>query len=358
MRIVLMFLILSMSAGLAAQPTARLVRDTAEAPRSQSGDWYCSPGVVNKSRGRGIDIGYMLRNGGMVRPDENLSGQRPGELDLFEAITIKLKAPLINKPSFKLLAGFSYEPEKYIFSSIPITNTFSAFSPSFSDVFHDLDTRVLKQSAISLYSIHSLNDRHYIGLRARAGYNGDYGGLISFDDRYASYMASAVFGFKRSARFEYGFGLNFSHDFRRTLVLPFIVYNRTFSPKWGIEAVFPAVVQGRHNLNRETILLFGYEYNSQSYAVDIQNSFNGEITHYHLGHSEFLLGASLERQIVPWVWLNLKAGYQINLHTRFDAVTPNAFTYRALPANAPYLRLGVFISPPESKMSSLGRTPR
>jgi hypothetical protein len=58
------------------------------------------------------------------------------------------------------------------------------------------------------------------------------------------------------------------------------------------------------------------------------------------------LGASLERQIVPWVWLNIRAGFQFNLPTRFQPAEDGLPSYSAIPNSTPYLSAGIFISPP------------
>ena len=313
------------------------------------GTTYCTPGILNKSRSRGVDIAFNLYQGGAIRREEKDLSVPAGELRALESIILKVKIPVINRPGLKILAGFHYTPEEYLFSAIPVAGTFSVSSINSSDVFQDIDDRKLKHSGLGLYVFKPLDDRHYLAFRGKAAFNGDYRGLMRMDGRYGSYSATVAYGIKKSEDLEWGFGLGLNHNFRRTLVLPFFIYNRNFNDKWGLETVFPGYVNGRYNISRKTILLFGYEFNSRSYSIDVENRFSGMETEYHLSHSELLLGGSIERQIVPWVWFNVKAGYQINRPTRFDSVSADGLSFRATPGNAPYVRIGFFISPPDCK---------
>ncbi len=310
---------------------------------------YCTPGILNKSRSRGVDIAYNFFGGGIIRTRENDITDRPGELEGLESIILKVKVPLINKPGLKMLLGYSYMPERYIFESLPVVKSslLSSFTPNFSDVVTDIDTRRLKHNAFNIYIMKPLNERHYLAIRGSAAFNGDYKGWVKFDQRYAAYSATVAFGIKRNRDLEYGFGIGFNHNFRRTLALPFFLYNRNFNEKWGVEAVLPAFVNGRYNIDPKTIFLFGYQFNSSNYSIDIRNRYTDENQIYHLGHSEILAGVSLERQIMPWVWANVKTGYQFNLPTRFDATVPGWQSYSAIPSNQMYLRVGMFISPPD-----------
>lgn len=308
---------------------------------------YCSPGILNKSRSRGVDIAFNLHQGGRVRPEEANNAVTPGQLDVLETIILKIKVPLINRPGLKVLAGFHYLPEQYEFSAIPTSGTFSAASPNVNDAFRDIHSRRLKQTGLSLYLLKPLNERHYLAFRGRAAFNGDYPGLLNFDRRYGSYSATVAFGIKKSEDLEYGFGLGVNHNFRRTIALPFFLYNRNFNRRWGLEMVFPAYVNGRYNVDARTILLFGYEFQSRAYSLDIENRYTGRASVYHLNHSGLLLGGSIERQLVPWLWVNLKAGLQLNRPIQFEAQAADARSFAARPAHAPYLRFGIFISPPD-----------
>ena len=122
-----------------------------------------------------------------------------------------------------------------------------------------------------------------------------------------------------------------------------------FNEKWGIETVFPAVILGRHNINSRNILLFGSEFNSQSYAIDVDQGFETP-THFHLNHAELRLLLRLERQLAPWVWFNLEGGYQYNFNTGLADKTLDQSSFKVDFENNLFFNIGVFLSPPDKMM--------
>ncbi len=302
---------------------------------------YCSPGVDNKSRSRGIEFSYQMSSVGRWN---GVNGINSYSLNGIEALTFKLKAPLLLKPDLKILAGYTYQPED-IEMGTSLGSNFPVLLPIG-------DTR-LKSHGLALYAIKSLDARHYMALRFKLTSSGDYNGFLNFDRAFVSYSAIAAYGIKPHKDLEYGFGLSFSKNSQRTLVLPFMFYNKNFNDKLGLEATIPTDINLRWNMNKETNLLVGYNLSSSSYGVNLpttevsQNIDQSEFrSPFVLRHSEIQAGFSLERQIVPWVWANFKGGYQFNLNTRLQSMVPGIDDFRYRPDNGMYFRVGFFISPP------------
>lgn len=297
---------------------------------------YCSPGVDNKSRSRGIEFAYQSSSVGRWN---GVDGVNSYSLNGIEAITFKLKAPLLLKPDLKILAGYSYQPED-IQLGTSLGSNFPVLLPL-------SDTR-LKSHGLALYAIKSLDARHYMALRFKLTSSGDYNGFLNFDRAFVSYSAIAAYGIKPHKDLEYGFGLSFSKNFRRTMVLPFFFYNKNFNNKLGIEATIPTDINLRWNMNKETNLLVGYNLSGSSFGVGLPSGFNksDQTDPFVLQHAEIQTGFSLERQVVPWVWVNFKGGYQFNLNTRLHSMTPGVDDLRYRPDNGMYFRVGFFISPP------------
>lgn len=298
----------------------------------------CKPGVVNKSRSRGIDIAYQLTTNANLEEQNNVLLPPLSRLRTLQLFILKLKAPIINKEGFKLLLGYNYMPERYSFERI---------GEDFGSAFRSLDEKRLKSNALSLLATYSINDRYYASVRGRVAANGDYESWIDFDNRYAVYNLISIFGIKKREDTEWGFGLSFSHSFRRTIALPFLFYNRSFNEKWGIESVLPVMIMGRYNIKPGSILLFGFTYNSRSYSVDLDNpeTFNPSI--YHLNHSELLIQTSLEQQIIPWLWFNVRGGFQFNFSTDFELEGEGPGSFQVDPQDAFFFRVGIFLSPPD-----------
>ncbi|MEM7572333.1 MAG: DUF6268 family outer membrane beta-barrel protein [Bacteroidota bacterium] len=292
------------------------------------------PGVKNKTRGRGLELTFLGIPTSPFKAEEGFPLTGPSSQFRFSSISFKLRFPIINRPGFKILGGIIYRPERYHFNSL---------GTDYREVFSRLDNLSLKSSGFEALILKPLNQENYLAFQLRAVYNGDYAGLISIDDAYGVYSATALYGIKKSDDKEWGIGLNMTSSFRAFSVVPFLLYNHTFSDHWGIETVLPALVSLRYNLNDRSIFLLGLRYNSRSYALE---SLNDRRELYQLNHSEVRATLSLEQSLTPWVWLEASLGYQYNFSTDFEAVFTTENTFQVEPGAAPFFRLGAFISPP------------
>jgi hypothetical protein len=297
----------------------------------------CRPGIQNKSRSRGLEFSYIWNRGGNLRPESEPFTGAPSKLNNLENLIIKLKVPIINQEGFKLLAGLSHRPEQYYFDQI---------GPDYNAVFSHINGRSLKNTGFELFTTKSFNERNYAVLRIKSSYNGDFNGLVNFDHRFAIFNMTGLYGIKKHEDLEYGFGVTFTKSFRNTIALPFFLYNRNFNDRWGIETVLPAVAVLRYNVSPRTLLLTGFRYNSRSYSIRLPDEI--ETDTYAMNHSEIRLFLSTEQNLLPWIWLDAEVGYQYNFSTDFEAKSSAAESFMVELRNAPYLKLGIFISPPDS----------
>ena len=56
----------------------------------------------------------------------------------------------------------------------------------------------------------------------------------------------------------------------------------------------------------------------------------------------------MEREIVPWLWLDMSVGYHFNFNSNFELQTTNESLLDIDPGNSYYFKFGLFISPPDS----------
>ena len=314
--------------------------DVSIQPDDEDIDVLCRPGIANKSRSRGLEISYTYLRGGEMETAEGQITPPLSELQSLEALTFKVKIPVVIKDELKVLLGYSYMPETYRFSTI---------GSSYSDVFNRIDSYRLRSSTLALYATKPINEKYFAGIRMSTSFNGDYDKLVNTDSRYRAFNVTGLLGIKESDDLEWGLGLHYSKDFRRTRILPVLSYNRNFNEKWGLETVFPVVINGRYNINPSNILLFGTDFNSQSYAIDVDQGFETP-THFHLNHAELRLMLRLEKQLTSWVWLNLEGGYQYNFNTRLVDKTLDKSNFKVDFENNVYFNIGVFLSPPDKLM--------
>lgn len=300
---------------------------------------FCKPGIRNKSRSKGLDITYGGLGAGTFKPES--AGLNPpySQYRNWRQLAIGLRIPLINHDHFKVLIGLNYNQESFDISSVGV---------DFSEVFQTIDLTRLKENSLGLIISKPLNETRYLAFRLRYSASGNFAGLMDFSQPYAIYQGIGLYGIKPDEDHEWGIGLSFSHSFRRTSLFPFILYNRNFNQHWGIEAVFPSYVFGRRNLKTGTILLFGGEYNSESYRLTAGKATIKELN-YALNHSEVRALFRLEQRLSSWIWADVKAGYQMNFSTDFEAKRPALQSFQVEPENGFFLRLGLFLSPPSEK---------
>lgn len=298
---------------------------------------YCKPGVQNKSRSKGLEISYSWLGNGTFKDEEGKFTAPLSQYKNWQQLEINLKVPVVNKDNFKLLLGYKYRSESFDVNRL---------GGDFTETFQNLDSRDLKNSSLSAYVTKPLNETKYLAFRLRYTASGNYSGIMDFGSNYAIYKMMALFGVKPDEDFEWGIGIGINSSFRQTTVLPLFMYNRNFSERWGIETALPGFVFGRYNLSKKSLLLFGVEYNSESYRMGV-NLTSSPALDYALNHSEVLGLLRIEQQIAPWVWGNVKAGYQWNFSADFESKSVNTTPFQVEPSDGLFLQVGVFISPPD-----------
>ncbi len=301
---------------------------------------YCKPGVRWKAPSKGILIDYGIYPGINLKSE---GADQTNQVSLYSRSRYKIKIPIIHKDFFNLLVGFNHYREQFDFSFIDAKHY---------DLFNSIDDRALKKSELSVYINKSLNEKFYLSFKAGSSFNGDYEGLINFDNRYANHRIAAVFGFKKGPDRELGFGMYARKGFRNTRVLPFLFYNRTINRKWGYQIVLPIQVKVRYSVDQKNIFLVGTDFKSQDYSLDLKELDQDEFQVMHMRRSDLSLSAEYFRQLGKWVWLSARGGYVYHFKTQFtrldtySAVEDNSLN--ALPSAGPFFKFGLFISPPKN----------
>lgn len=300
---------------------------------------FCKPGVIHKSRSQGVRLNYGLLGSGTYREEEGTIFNDPkSSYSRIQNIEFSLKAPIIRKDNFKLLLGYKYFSESFSFQNI---------GNEFDFAFQALDDELLKSNSLSLIISQSFDEKSYAVFRLSYSSDGDYDNWMSFQNKYAIYKIFGLYAQKPHEGLEWGIGVAGSKSFRRSGAIPIILFNKNFSPKWGIESVLPGFIFGRYNINFGNILLFGVEYDSQSYRMDFSGT-NLTAYAYAYNHSEIISSLRLQHQFSDWIWGHLKLGYQINFNSDFQAKNDASPVFQADPSNAIIFKIGIFISPPDS----------
>lgn len=126
---------------------------------------------------------------------------------------------------------------------------------------------------------------------------------------------AAVYGKRVSELKRWGVGLARTYRVGNMNYVPVIMYDVTSADrKWGTEILFPARAHGRYNFNKNSLLLFGYELEGQSYRV---NEFSINNNSFEIRRGELRPRVEFQKQLSGPFWAHFQAGYRIDWS--FDA---------------------------------------
>ena len=301
---------------------------------------FCKPGVVNKSPSKGISLEYFIQPN--VKLKSNIATDESSKVGYNDRFRFKFKIPLIHKEKFSFMLGADYQIEEYEFDFIDNETRY---------LFESIDDKGLTTGRLSAYALRPLNNNTYITAKVEGTFNGEYDGLINFSKRYAIYRGAVIIGHKRQEHKEWGVGVMYSNGFRRNAIYPILMYNHTFNKHWGIETVVPVRLQVRYNITNKNMVLFGTDYKSRVYSIDVVDDSENSSDIFNMQRREVQLAATFKQQLSRWVWFDIKAGYVYNFTTRFDLASPGIEPVRnfitADPSSGPFIRFGLFLSPPK-----------
>ncbi len=300
---------------------------------------FSNPGVLHKSRGKGVELRYEIHGPYEFRPKTATAGEAGRtEVASYEEFVGKFKIPILNKPNVKLLLGYEYVQNEINFSQIGDVAT---------RMLTEIDGRSLRTNKFSVYLTKSWDERYYSLIRARISTTGDYTEWVNFDKKYHVYTAAAVFGKKVNPDTEWGVGITYTQNDLRTLVLPFGVYNHNFNDKWGLETVIPVQAFLRRNFSEHNILMVGGRYDSRLHYLAFDNVRDADLTPYYLRQGNIRAEALWEHQLVKWVWAYANAGVAFPIQSRFESPDPNIPDIEMQTGMRPFFRIGIFLSPPD-----------
>lgn len=239
-----------------------------------------------------------------------------------------------------MLLGLDYTLERYHFLDI---------DPDNYPLFKHLNETDLKNAGMSVSFFRPINHKYYTSLRLSANWQGDYAAFVSMDDRYAVYRATGVFGVKKREDLEYGFGILVNRGFRGNSVVPFGFYNHTFNDHWGVESVLPTSIKMRYNFKEGRLAMFGAEYSSQNYALNVAAPSPANQTKhslYHFRRASIDLTGSFYQRLSGWTWLQFKAGYAFDNNSNARDL-PERFTHQLKPSGSVIGSVSFFLSPPK-----------
>ena len=265
---------------------------------------YCTQKVNYLSPTKLISVGYEMQlpfhlTSTSVNTSIPVSKTTDTHVNSFGGLRVGLNTPIISKSNFILNLGLTFWNTQV-----------SVQNPEKSAFFQRINS--MNSIGLNLTAFKPLNDKQFLIFQANVDANGNYGNLDGQLSKAITYSGTAIYGWKKDDNFMWGLGVTRTYRAGQLLHIPVILYNRTFSKKWGIETTFPAKLNVRRNFSPTSYLMLGYEIEGNTFYLGQINA-----SDVYLRRGEMKPRFTFEIKLTGFVWLSAQAGLRYNW--RFDA---------------------------------------
>ncbi|AII51213.1 DUF6268 family outer membrane beta-barrel protein [Hymenobacter sp. APR13] len=267
---------------------------------------YASQKVLLQSPTKLISVGYEaqmpfdLTSIGPLVPTTGGPQKVTEQVDRFAGLRLGFNAPVISNSSLILNLGLTYWN-----TGVRVANA------ERTPLFRRLEDG-LRSTGFNATVFRPLNDKNFLLVQGNVDLNGTYRNFDAISSKALTYSGTAIYGWKPSESYMWGLGLTRTYRAGQLLHIPVVYYFRTFNPKWGVEAIFPARVNVRRSFGANSLLMLGYELEGNAYYL---GPVNGQDVYLRRG--ELKPRITYERQLTGFIWLSAQAGFRYNY--RFDA---------------------------------------
>ena len=301
---------------LGAAPAVAQVADTARtAPPAdlnfdEFGDASAGGGNYNTQKVLYLTPTKLISVGYEAQLPYDLTSTGPGlrtataetRINSARGIRLAFNAPLISRNDYIFNVGLTY------------WNTgLNLANPERSPYFQLLQDG-LRTTGINTTIFNPFDSKRFFLLQLNLDANGTYRNPGDLRSEHFTFSGTGIYGWKPNDNLQWGLGLSRTYRAGQLLYIPVLLYNRTFSPKWGCEVVFPARAELRRNFGTTALLKFGYELEGNTYYLG-QMAGQG----VYLRRGELKPRFTYERRLTGFVWVSAQAGLRYNY--RNDAFT-------------------------------------
>lgn len=258
--------------------------------------------------------------------------------------------PVISRNNLVWQMGATYWDTRYNITDIAGDSTASG-----KDVLNALNQNGLRTGGINTTIYKPLNEYQFILVQASVDMSGDYGLGLQSEVRTS---VAALWGKRPNDRKQWAVGLSRTYRVGAMNYIPIFLYNWTApNRKWGIEALLPARGAVRYNIDRNSMILAGFELEGQSYRLNTLSLLRSDQASLEIRRGEIRPRLEYMRQLTGYFWLGVQAGYRLNFSYDADALPGGREFFRGFfgdqnfamlnsIGNAPYAQITInFVSP-------------
>lgn len=225
----------------------------------------------------------------------------------------QVNAPVISNNRFILNLGANYYETFFGFS-----NSFQRSESSYGPPVRSALERGLRTVGLLATAFKPLNEKRFLIFNVQGDVNGNFG--WNNMDRLPSptLTVAALYGWKRDDNTQLAFGVTQTWRGGERLYVPLILFNKTFSDRWGLEMLLPARAHVRYNFSSKSLLLGGFEIEGNSYQLRAEEAeflFTdpGKKNRFvELRRAELKFRMMYERQLYGFIWVSAQAGMRYN----------------------------------------------
>ena len=262
---------------------------------------YCNQKVLNQTPQRIVSVG-LERMGSFAIPDLPVSAMLPAMQSFSAAQMTALKAQ-VNIPAVSTNKIIWQLGVNYWGSRISIDN------PGTNTIAKQLATHTLTSLGVNTTVFKPLNEKNFLILQASADFNGIFQDIQDISHQALTFSATAVYGWKKSEKNMYGVGLARTYRAGQIIHVPVLLWNKTFSDKWGMELLLPARGHLRRNFSTSSIVQLGFELEGNQFWMPVGNSPTGTL---FLQRGELKPRIMWDKKITGFFWFNVQAGLRYN----------------------------------------------
>jgi hypothetical protein len=276
---------------------------------------FASPKIIGLSPNRFINVAWDVQSPYTLESSE-IKGYAPdyqweisesGNVSYTGGLRLNANIPVVSRNNIVWQMGANY-----------MNTNFSIDEPDSSKdpILFELDKRALKTTGLFTTVFKPLNDKQFLIFQGQADYNGNY----TFTDFHSfgltKYSAAVLWGKRPHDRLQWAIGASRTYRVGELNYVPIIMYNWTSKKeKWGTEILFPAKANGKYWMNKNSLIMFGYELEGGSYHLEgLSNNGNS----FELRRGAVRPRIEWNRKLVGFFWLNAQLGARINYGFTYD----------------------------------------
>lgn len=289
---------------------------------------FASPKIIGLSPNRFVNVAWDVQSPydaqfssiGSYAPDDNWETAESSRINYTGGLRLNANIPVISRNNLVWQMGANY-----------MNTAFNVHESNNTIILNQLNHQSLKTSGLFTTVYKPLNEKQFLIFQAQADYNGDYSinNLQPFN--LIKYSGAVLWGKRPHDRLQWAVGVSRTYKVGALNYVPIVMYNWTSkSEKWGTEILFPARVHGRYKVNNNSLLLFGYELEGNSYHL---NNLSQNGNSFEIRRGEIRPRIEWNRKLIGFFWLNAQVGSRINYSFDADELEGGRDFYRGFFGN-------------------------